>query len=229
MTYTSMPKVIVTSLAIAGVAFFATAKIAMADTNCTTQYGANGYGTTNCTTVDITVNKTVKNPVSNVFVENLTDKDATYSPDSEVTFQLEIKNAGNQNFDTVTVKDVLPEHLTNASVDAQYNGSYDSGSKTLTFTLKDLKSGESKTVEVKAKVTAASTFAKDKDMFCETNKAEVTANDRKDDDTAQYCIRTNVLGVTTLPEAGVADYLPLVPIMAIGLFGIGLLTKKKTV
>src|SRR3989344_9210787 len=173
------------------------------------------YGTDACPPTDLTINKTVRNPITGVFVENLVSGDATYSPKDVVIFNLSIHNGSNRSFSTVQITDTLPERLTDPKVDeSDLNKVRDvknPDSKTLVFLLKDeLKAGESREVIVKATVEGAGSFPKDQTLVCDiTNRAEVTAEDRRDDDTASLCVTTQVLGVTTLPEAGPADYLPL--------------------
>src|SRR5260221_14701623 len=95
-----------------------------ADT-CTTQYG----GTTTCVPTDLTINKQVKNPINNVFVENLTTTDATFAPGREVLYRLTIKNNSGQTFNPVNVKDILPPYL----IFVSGPGTYDSATRTLSF------------------------------------------------------------------------------------------------
>ncbi len=209
-----MTKNIILSIAsmFAGLALLASP--VYADT-CTTQYG----GTTTCTPADLIINKMVQNPVTGNFVENLTASDPTFSPGSNVLFQLTIQNTSGQTFDPVTVKDVFPGYLTFVSGP----GSYDSGSNTLTFTLNNLIAGETRTVQVMAHVNSL-----DKSIVCVNNYAEARddAVGRFDSDTAQLCLSTNVLGATTLPVAGFADYLLLLPFAGVGLAGVALLKKR---
>ena len=185
---------------------------------CVGEYG----GTVSCPPTDLTINKEVKNPVSGLFVENLASTDATFSPGSQVLFKLTIKNTSGETFNPVTVKDVLPEFLSYVSGP----GSYDANSRTLAFTLDNLIAGESRTVEILAKV--ADSISSSNGLFCVTNLAQVSAPARPngDEDTAQLCIQTQVLGVTTLPAAGFNDLLLLVPFAAVGLSGLALLKRK---
>lgn len=187
---------------------------------CITQYGGTSYGT-ECQPIDLTINKTVKHPTDNVFVENITSDGVTFSPGSEVLFRLTVKNASGETFHPVTVRDVFPEHLTFVGGP----GTYDSASRTLTFTLDNLVAGESRTVEVLAKVV---NVASDASLLCESNYSKVStpARPNGDDDTAQVCIQTNVLGVTTLPAAGFNDLALLLPFAAIGLGGFALMRKR---
>lgn len=190
---------------------------AMAQT-CTTQYG----GTTTCAPTDLTVNKQVKNPVTNFFVENLSTTDPAFSPGNEVLFKLTIKNASGETFNPVTVKDTFPSYLTFVAGP----GTYDKPSNTLTFQLKNVIAGETRAIELLAKVSDKSAFPAGKSFFCVTNLANVSALNRKDSDTAQLCIQTQIMGATTLPVAGFDDLLLLLPFAGVGLGGLALLRKK---
>ena len=194
---------------------------ALAD--CATPYGP--YGTQNCPPEnDLKVDKKVKNPITGVFVDNLGSGDASYSPKSEVIYSLKISNTGSHDFSTVSVTDTLPEQLNQGKV-------VDSGSvieesdsdTTVSFKIKDLKAGESREIQVKAVVKDMSA----QDKVCGVkNKVRVEAEGRSDEDTAEPCIQTNVLGKTTLPQAGVADYLPLVPFLGLAITGMMLVFKR---
>jgi uncharacterized repeat protein (TIGR01451 family) len=212
-------KNIVLSL-LAGLAFTAAAATAglspvFASDYCTTQYG----GTETCRPSDLLINKQVQNPINGNFVENLGSGDSTFSPGSEVLFQLTIKNVSGQTFDPVVVKDVLPSYLTFVSGP----GTYDAPSRTLTFTLNNLIAGETRNIQIMAKVLPTTVS-----FVCVNNYAEARADivGRFDSDTAQFCIQTNVLGTTTLPVAGYNDLLLLLPFAGVGLTGIALLKKK---
>ena len=84
--------------------------------------------------------------------------------------------------------------------------------------------GETRTQEIMAKVVA--TLPQDKSMICEQNYGEVSALNRKDNDTAQVCMASKVLGSTTLPVAGFDDLLLVLPFVGTALGGLALLKKK---
>lgn len=184
--------------------------------SCTTQYG----GTTTCVASDLTINKQVKHPTSGVFVENLGVSDTPFGVGSDVLFRLTIRNGSGETFNPVTVKDVLPEHLTFVGGP----GTYDSATRTLTFTLTNLIAGETRTQEIMAKVV--STLPQDKSMICEQNYGEVSALNRKDNDTSQVCMASKVLGSSTLPVAGFDDLLLILPFVGTALGGLAMLKKK---
>ncbi|KKS86064.1 MAG: hypothetical protein UV59_C0003G0059 [Candidatus Gottesmanbacteria bacterium GW2011_GWA1_43_11] len=192
------------------------------------QYGGQ-YGSTT-TPSDLTVNKMVRSPLPPYpFVENLGDNDITHSPDSQVVFSITVYNSGNQRFEEIKVDDYLiefPQRIISAEVDQEFEGSF--SNNRLTFKIKNLDAGQNRTVEVRAKIAPANVFPTDRSLFCDnTNKVEVRSEDRYDDDTAKFCIRTNVLGVTTLPEAGLEDYLPMLPFIGMGAVGMYLTLKKR--
>jgi len=208
------------SLAFMSLLLTATAQAVNAD-SCTTQYGNGQYGTT-CVPTDVTINKQVKNPISLVFVENLGPTDEKFSPGAEVHFKLIVHNASSQDWSNVTVRDTLPQYLSYVAGP----GSYDTNSKVLTTDLENVKVNESREIEILAKVDGAGSFAKDKSLFCVVNHAEVKTDSRTDEDTAQLCIQTQVLGVTTLPVAGFDSFALLIPFTGIGLTGLALLKKR---
>ena len=189
--------------------------------SCTTQYGNGQYGVT-CVPIDVTINKQVKNPISLIFVENLGPSDDKFSPGAEVHFKLIAHNASSQDWSKVTVRDTLPQYLTFEAGP----GTYDKNSKVLTVELENLKVGESREFEFLARVDDSGAFSTDKTLFCVTNHAEVNVDGRSDEDTAELCIQTQVLGVTTLPVAGFDSLALLIPFAGLGLTGLALIKKR---
>ena len=193
------------------------ARAAFADM-CTTQYG----GETTCNPSDLTINKQVRNTNTNSFVENLSATDFTFAAGSDVLYRLTIKNTSGETFNPVYVKDVLPSFLTFVAGP----GTYNADTNTLTLELKEVIAGETRTVEILARVKNLDSF-NGKSFVCVNNYAEVKALNRFDSDTAQVCLGTsNVLGATTLPVAGFNDYIALLPFAGVGLAGFALLKKK---
>lgn len=183
---------------------------------------ADSYGTTTVPN-DLTVNKLVKNPITNVFVENLGSNDPTFSPGSTITYRLYVKNGSGETMRT-TLKDTLPQYLSFES--ASVASSYDAANKIVTMDLGDMISGSDKTIEVKAKVANRASFDKNHTVFCTTNYSKVTSPARPngDDDTANACITT---GTAHLPVAGVNDIAMLIPFLSMGGVGTFLLSRKQ--
>lgn len=196
------------------------------------------YGTSACPAQDLSIDKKVKNPITGEFQENLVDDpnqpNAKYSPGSEVTFSLKVTNSGNQNFPTVQVTDTLPERFEKPKVDDVLDPGMVTdvtvNDRTITFLIKDgLKPGESKTIKFKAKVV--SSFPTDKTVFCGSgdkleNHAEAKAEDRSNSDNSSICVSVGKPG-EVLPQAGLTDFLPILPFAGIGLAGIKIMFKRK--
>lgn len=185
--------------------------------DCTSQYG----GATTCTSTSLIINKQVQNPSTSVFVENLGSSDAAFSVGQNVLFKIIITNNGTQALGTVTIKDVFPNELTFVGGP----GTYDAGSNTLTFIESNVTAGETRTEQVLAKVSDK--VNKSRSMTCIVNTSIVSAeNVSSTQDTAQFCIQTNVLGATTLPVAGFNQYALLIPFSILGLVGMALVLKR---
>ncbi len=199
--------------------FFATPAFA----DCTT----TSYGTTCDQPADLTINKLVENPITNSYVENLGSTDATFSPDGIISFKLIVKNTSGETFSPVKVVDQLPDYLTYTG--STVKGDYDAGKRRLVMTIDRLTAGETREIEVTARVADKSAFASDQSFFCASNYATATAPARPngDDDTAEFCMTTRVGGATTLPVAGFNDALTMIPFLSLGGIGIALLKKNK--
>jgi len=183
-------------------------------------YGTYGGGET---PTDLVINKEVKNPISNVYVENLGSTDPTFSPGSTVSFKLIIKNGSGETMNPVTVIDQLPSYLT--FISANVPSSVNKGGNSVTFTLNDMIAGETRTIEVTVQVAGKSAFPSGRSLFCVTNYTKVTAPARPngDEDTAELCITT---GPGNLPVAGANDLIAILPFLSMGGIGLALLKKK---
>lgn len=184
-------KKIISSLFLSSVLFLTVSVAANADTSCQPIYG----GGETCVQVgNVFVNKTVLNPQSNSFVDNLGINDPKYSPSSNVTFHITVTNNGGETISKVTVKDVLPQFVSFVSGP----GRFDSNSKTLTFELGDLKAGESRTFTVVGKTADQDKLPSSQGITCVINQAISTANNgQESSDNSQFCIQKPVLGETT--------------------------------
>ncbi len=148
---------------------------------CQPVYG----GGQNCITTagNLTINKTVQNPDTHQFVDNLNINDPKFQASQIVTFQITITNTGNATISQATVKDVFPGFV-NFNSGA---GNFDPNTKTLTFTTNNLVPNESRTFTLQGKVT-------DKDLpdgtTCVVNQATAATSDNQmAQDNAQLCIQ----------------------------------------
>lgn len=194
-----------------------TPKVFAADT-CTNQYGAY----VNCPSNGIDINKKVRYPNNpNLFVENLTDQDASYSPGDEVEYDIAVTNTSNDNFATVTIIDVFPGVVTFVSGP----GRYEANANKLTYELSNLNAGQTVHNRVLVKLADASKFPDD--LKCDiVNTATATGpGGQSDQDQSSLCVRTKVMGTTTLPVAGFNDWAYIAPFVALAIIGFGILGK----
>ncbi len=130
------------------------------------------------------VNKTVQNPQTKVYVNNLSEKDPKYKQGQIVLFKLTVKNTGQDPVSFVVIKDVFPEVV-------EFSGgvgNFDVDKRTLTINLEKLESGEQRDFYVMVKVKPTINFPKNKDVVCVTNSTSITAQKKVKSDKARFCI-----------------------------------------
>ena len=175
-----------------------------AETTCQPIYGG---GQTCIQTGKVLLNKTVKNPNDNNFVENLNINNAKYSPSQEILFKIWVKNESDKTV-SVTIKDMLPQYITYISSP----GAYDANTKTLTFEVKDLKVNEEKSYEVKGKIAQGKDLPSPNGAVCVVNQAVLTtSNGDSAQDNAQFCIETKITTKGGLPVAPAPEVLAATP------------------
>ena len=207
-------------------------RFAFADVNCQPVYG----GGQNCiTTGTILVNKTVQNPQTGQFVDNLGTNDPRFSAGQAVNFQITLTNTGSTTIPQTAVKDTFPGFVDFTSG----NGSFDSNTKTLTFTTDNLNPGETRTFSISGKVIDAKGLPDG--VTCVVNQATATTNTgQMSQDNAQFCIQKQAVttttkgglpvlpppSVTTTPPTG-PELLPLIGLLPAGLSGFFLRKKSR--
>lgn len=217
-----LKKLIVASAILTTSALISTTAYA-AGTNCQPIYGG---GQTCVQTGPVTINKLVKHPTTNVYVSSLGVNDPKYAPNDNVSFKINVANSGQTNLSKVVVKDMLPDHVSFVS-----GGNYDSGSRTVTVELSDLKVNETRTVDVVAKANSAEQLPT---TACVVNRAQAIFESQVSEANAQFCIEKQVPGaqpttkggkevfpapkVTTTPSTG-PEMLALIGLIPTGLLG----------
>lgn len=197
-----------------------------------------GGGETCVQTGNILINKTVANPKTGAFVDNLSVNDDKFPQDQTVTFQLTVTNTGGAALSTVNVKDVFPQFVNFVAGP----GNFDPNSKTLTFSLNNLNPRESRTFTLTAVVVNANELPADRGIVCVVNQAQASSNGQLSSDNAQFCIQKQVLAaqvppvtkgglkvfppqpVTAAPPTG-PEMLPLIGLLPTGIFGFFLRKK----
>jgi uncharacterized repeat protein (TIGR01451 family)/LPXTG-motif cell wall-anchored protein len=158
----------------------------------------SGYGTT-CRTGELELEKKVKNPQTGELVGSLNANGANFLAGQEVFFRIEVKNGGDDNLSNVAVVDKLPDYVDFIAGP----GEYSKDSRKVTWTISELKAGETKMFDLKVKV---SKDLPDMGISCLTNWAEARKDSLLAQDTAVFCIQTKVLGtVTELPKTGASN------------------------
>lgn len=203
------------SLVLAVILSALTAFPSNADVSCQPIYGG---GQSCVTSADIAINKKVQNPASGQFVDNLGTNDSKFSIDQNVTFQLIVSNTSQSTINRVIVKDVFPQFVSYVAGP----GSFDANSKTLTFELNNLASGESRTFTVSGKVSSDSALLQNGGIICVVNQstAQIALNGQTSQDNSQLCIKKGVPaktkgGLPVLPAPAMAITPPTGPEMAV--------------
>lgn len=206
------------------------------DTACQPIYGG---GQTCVQIANITINKKVLNPDTNTFVDNLGVNDPKYTPSSNITFQINVGNTGNQTSKKIVIKDIFPKYVSFVSSD----GTFDTKSKTLTLEIPSVNAGETKTFGITGRVAPIEQLPGDQGVTCVINQATATVDGKTGQDNAQFCIQKNAPeatvpgttkgGLKVFPQPNLTsnpstgpEMLPLMGLLPTGIAGFFL--RKKT-
>lgn len=149
-------------------------------TNCTPIYG----GGTNCATTGLVVDKKVKHPTLNQFVDNLNTNDPKYQGDQPIAFRVTVTNTGSNELKEITMVDTLPNYLTNVTS----SGAAELKNNHVTHKIGALKPGESKSFDITAAIVSEANLPNN-GVTCVTNKANAFTGSIASEDTASYCIQ----------------------------------------
>jgi uncharacterized repeat protein (TIGR01451 family) len=163
-----------------------------ADTSCQPIYGG---GQSCVTTNNIVVNKTVLNPQTNQFVDNLNINDPKYQPGFVASFQISITNTGNNNISRVDVRDIFPQYVSFGAG----AGTFDSNTNTLSFSLTDLAPNETRTYGIVGRIFNADQIPVAQGaVVCVVNQAIAMINGTSvSQDNSQFCIEKKISTTTT--------------------------------
>ena len=217
------------TLLILGAILFAF-KPTVASADCSALYG----GGESCSTIyNYTIQKYVQVPgkTGGEYVTNLSINDPKYSPSQNVSFQIVVKNTGGQTIPTINVVDTFPQFVTYVSGP----GSFDTNTKTLSFTVSNLEAGKAMTYTVVGKISDANLMPADQGTVCLINAVQGTDNNGAvSSSQSQFCVQKTVLGttpnvlpgtvITSTPATG-PEMLPLLALLPGGLGGL-ILRKK---
>ncbi len=137
---------------------------------------------------NLQINKTVQNPQTSIFVDNLGVNDPKYNPDQNITFQVIVTNTGQTTLGSVNVRDIFPQFINFVSGP----GNFDANNKTLSFDLANLQPNESRTFTLTGKVVPANQITIDQGNVCVVNQAIATSGSLTSQDNAQLCIQKQI-------------------------------------
>ncbi len=194
------------------------------------QYGQYGYGggtPTKVLLIDKMVGKVggaqTKGGITDIqYIDNLSESDAHYHAEDQVPFKIKVKNASSMRLTNVNVVDVLPAYVEPLEGPGDYNAS----ARTITFNAGDLEPGQEKIFYIKLKVLPSNQLPADKGIFCLVNRSRASAENLSNEDTAQFCVEKQVVGVTQVPSTGPEMAIPLL-FGEFTLLGAGLFLTKK--
>lgn len=173
---------------IAAIAFIASCKTAEA------QYApCPQYGVAVCPPITtIVVDKTVQNPSTKDFVDNLGPNDPMYAPSQTVPFRLKVTNTGTVQIENIVLTDTIPQFTKLPAT----KGQAPSGNL-ITITVGTLKPGESKTYDISAQVLDDKNLPADQAVICNvTNKVDANSTGPTAHDEASFCISHKISTVT---------------------------------
>lgn len=216
------------------VALALTFNVNASDENCKP---INGGGKNCIATNKLKLDKKIQIPQGSGFADNLGD-DQKFKANETLNFKITITNDTRSSVKNIEVKDILPKELTYVSGP----GKFDAKTKTLTFSLSELKSKESKKYII---VTMANQIAKN---ACSVNYAYAQSSDAKADDNSKFCIEKSTAetafpgttqpttkgGLPVMPAPGLKqtpstgpEMLPLFGLIPAGIGGLLLRRKSK--
>lgn len=167
----------------------------MAD-NCSSTYNAGNP----CPTGVPSINKTVQNPVTKAYVENLGMNDPKLRANDTVHFAITVTNTGSSTLTNIPVQDTFPSYIYFVSADHQF----DQGQQA--FIINQLTPGQSETIYLEGKVVTENQLPTDAGITCVTNRGSMNMNGQTYTDTAQICIERQVLGTTPTTKGGQPVY-----------------------
>lgn len=178
---------------------------------------------------NVLIDKLVKNPASDIFVDHLGPDDPKYKPGQIITFQIKVNNPGDETLEKVVVTDTMPQINDQPVIDFMTGpGQYSSESGTLTFEVTNLEAGQSKEFEVKGKISHASLFSDEQNVVCPDpgNIVTVKIGDKTEKDDSRFCIEKET-EIAEVPASGPAQWMTMFGGLASALAS-GLYLRRKT-
>lgn len=195
------------------------------------QYGQQGqYGGSVQPGQNILIDKLVAEPgttlgkggdAAGIFKDNLLLTDKRFVPGDQAVFKIIVKNVSNVTIKNIVVKDVLPAYLE----PMVGPGTYDKNTRTITYTIAQLKPGEENVQFVKTQIFGQNQLPADQGIIKFVNNVSVQAQNASDTDSSQFFAEKQPLAITQVPKTGPELGLAFLALQGIGL-AIGLKLRK---
>ena len=168
----------------------------------------------------IIIDKKLKPVANGDWADNLSISEVAFVAEDKIDFKLIVKNSGEEELANIKVIDFLPEYVNFVSGTEGYHLE----NRQIEWEIDKLNPGDEKELTLQVAV-AKSDQLPEADNYCVTNRVRVeTGTGESDEDLAQFCLETRILGAKVLPEAGAE--LVLGAVASLALAGVGLFLKK---
>lgn len=138
---------------------------------------------------NILIDKKIKHPTDNRYLDQLTSDDPVFVPDQQITFTIAVKNTGRSAINSITIEDLFPPSLIRFD---DKIGKFDSKTKIFTYPIDKLSANEEKKITLKARVLKADQFPNNNDPVCLLNQARVFTERTKNNpsqDNVRFCVQ----------------------------------------
>lgn len=134
---------------------------------------------------ELRINKSVKNPQDGKYVNSLSVNDPKYAASQQVSFRIEVQNISKNALSSIMLRDILPQYVVYVSG----TGTFDTKSKTLSFTIDKLNPNETKVFFIEARTVNRDSYPKDQGTVCVVNQAIASFDKKSSQDNTQFCIQ----------------------------------------
>jgi uncharacterized repeat protein (TIGR01451 family) len=145
-----------------------------------------GGGTTCIQSGSLVVDKKIRDPRSDRFVDQLSSTYPRYAPDQTVVFQITLHNTGNRAIEDITVTDIFPQYVSFT----KGPGEFDTANNTLMFVFSKLDAGQSRSFTIEGKVAPARSIPATAGITCVVNQARGEKDRNVSTDNTQFCLQT---------------------------------------
>lgn len=146
----------------------------------------------------LTLDKKIRHPGTNQFIDNAEVSDLTFSPDQAVVFQVTVRNTDTKALEDITVTDIFPQYV----AFTRGPGQFDHATGTLTYEIANLAAGQTNTITLEGKVSPLNALPNASGPICAVNQATATQGRNTGSDNAQFCIQRSGTTTPQTPQPG---------------------------